>query len=132
MTPQYFIHRSVFSTCLRFNLDKTDCTCTMAMTIIFFSNFVVTKCELQKRPSGITVSQDSEYERASKKSLAECQEECQNDEKCRAMSHLNAFCFIIYKESVSTKPNAASTYFDKSCNHTYCKYCTQSYFLGIV
>lgn len=78
-------------------------------------------CALQKL-SGSYVVEDKNYERANKKSLDDCQTECLNDEKCRAMYHENGFCFIIYKDVPPTAYSGAALFYDKVCNHTYSKY----------
>lgn len=78
-------------------------------------------CELQKR-SGNFVVGDEDLERASKKSVEDCESECLNDEKCRVMYYANNFCFIVYKD-VPPKPYTnTALYYDKVCNHTYSKY----------
>ncbi|XP_056017716.1 sushi, von Willebrand factor type A, EGF and pentraxin domain-containing protein 1-like isoform X1 [Ostrea edulis] len=94
-------------TCVR-DGSSFNCTCPSLKS-----------CILQER-SGSFVVDDADYERAQKKSLALCKEECLQEEKCKAIYHLNSFCFIIYKDlSPKVYVSGGSRYFDKICNHTY-------------
>lgn len=89
----------------------------------FFFHISDKVCKLQKL-SESNVVEDRDVERATKKSAEDCERECLNDEKCRAVYYLNGFCFIVYKD-VPPKPYTGSTpslYYHKVCNHTYSKY----------
>lgn len=91
------------------------------MHFLIFIHISDKVCELQKR-SGNYVVGDTEYERATKKSVEACESECMNDEKCRAMYYANGFCFIVYMDVLPKEYTGTALYYDKVCNHTYSKY----------
>lgn len=78
-------------------------------------------CELQKW-SGNYVVGDADVERIYKTYLWDCESECLNDEKCRAMYYTHGFCFIVYKDVPPAPYHDITFYYDKVCNHTYSKY----------
>lgn len=68
--------------------------------------------------SGSYVVEDQDIERATKKSVEDCERECLNDEKCRAIFYVNGFCFIVYKD-VPPKPyTGTALYYDKVCTNS--------------
>lgn len=73
--------------------------------------------ELQKL-TGNYVVEDKDFERATKKSVEDCERECLNDEKCQAMYYANGFCFIVYKD-VPPKPySGVALYYEKVRRHS--------------
>lgn len=89
--------------------------------ILFFFHISDKVCKLQKL-SGSNVVEDKDVERIAKKSVEDCERECLNDEKCRALYYLNGFCFIVYKDTPPKSYTGTALYYDKVCNHTYSKY----------
>lgn len=80
-------------------------------------------CELKKRSGNYLVG-DKDFERAYKTSVGDCESECLNDEKCRVMFYINAFCFIVYKDVPPVPYTGISLYFDKVCKYSkYTKTC---------
>lgn len=91
------------------------------MHILFFFNISGKVCELQIL-TGNYIVKDEHFERATKKSLEDCESECLDDEKCRVIVYENGFCFIVYKDVPPIPYSSVALYYEKVCRHsTYSK-----------